>query len=137
MSENRQFLQQSLLSSPTLPTWSKSEDDENHARNCHYCKYHVNTHNYFPFFLLVIIHPLRFNSCIIRCIVLCIIVHRYFFSFSGAKIRIIFRSTKWLTDFLVIFSYRPQMGFIDHRFHRLAQIKSQRRGRLKIEILKN
>ena len=40
--------------------------------------------------------------------------------FSGTKIVQIFRSTKCLADFLVIFSYRPQMFFIDHRLTQIG-----------------
>ena len=53
----RLILQYSLLPSPPFSTGGKSVDDKYHTRNCHNCKYHINAHNYFPFFLLVNTKP--------------------------------------------------------------------------------
>ena len=53
----RLILQYSLLPSPPFSTGSKSVDDKYHTRNCHNGKYHINAHNYFPFFLLVNTKP--------------------------------------------------------------------------------
>ena len=106
----RLILQYSLLPSPPFSTGGKSVDDKYHTRNCHNGKYHINAHNYFPFFLSPNLSIQGDFAPVLTESLFFVFTHSFlFYSFSASKAHRKSETAKCMAEFL---AFCPNMLFI-------------------------